>query len=229
MALKTAYRFPGARPYPEKNFDYVMSGNVNNLVSGDDAYILNLYPDAARTITGILEPQVTAGIYVVKLIRNKGAYTVTLSHQSASSDADNRITVLAGSNYSLTAGSEVLLFYDGATAEWTDATPLPVTAAAGFKASVTTDGTFILLPGRSKWTISHPGQGAGGASTGTVAYIQGLTLPAIAWTVADAQNQASQQLVNGASREVEIRPGMANGLFMIASAAAVTVQFAPRD
>lgn len=229
MALKTAYRFPGAQPGPAHQFDYVMSGNVNNLVSGDDINVLDLYPDAARNITGMLEPQVSAGSYVVRLIRNKGAYTVTLVHQSASSDADNRMTLIAGSSYSLTKGSEVLMLYDGATAEWTDAVPLPSTAGAGFKASITTDGTFILLPCRSKWTISHPGQGAAGASTGTVAYIQGLTLPAIAWTVADAQNQASQQLVNGASREVEIRPGMANGLFMIASAAAVTVQFAPRD
>lgn len=90
-----------------------ITANQNDYsLTGADIYRIS--SDAARTITGIVAGSSGALILLV----NVGSFNITLSHQSASSTAANRIITLWTGDMVLAASAAVSLFYDGTTSRW---------------------------------------------------------------------------------------------------------------
>jgi hypothetical protein len=79
--------------------------------SGD---IFRISSDAARTITGIVAGTSGATILLV----NVGSFAITLSHQSSSSTAANRLIVPWAGDCVIAASAAVSLYYDGTTSRW---------------------------------------------------------------------------------------------------------------
>lgn len=90
-----------------------ISSNQNDytLPSAD---VVRLTSDAARTITGFVAG--TAGRVVVLV--NVGSFAITLSHQSTSSTAANRVIVPWSADYILDPAYAAVLVYDGTTSRW---------------------------------------------------------------------------------------------------------------
>jgi hypothetical protein len=78
--------------------------------------ILRLTSDAVRTLTGLQGGK--AGRWVILV--NVGSNNIVLAHQSASSNAANRIISPTAANYTLTAssGSSAFCYYDAVTDRW---------------------------------------------------------------------------------------------------------------
>lgn len=76
--------------------------------------IFRISSDAARTITGIVAGTSGATILLV----NVGSFAITLSHQSSSSTAANRIIVPWAGDCVIPASGAVSLYYDGTTSRW---------------------------------------------------------------------------------------------------------------
>jgi len=90
-----------------------ISANQNDYaLTGADIYRIS--SDAARTITGITAA--TSGTII--LLVNVGSYAITLSHQSASSTAANRINTPWAGDCVVAASASVTLVYDNTTARW---------------------------------------------------------------------------------------------------------------
>lgn len=90
-----------------------ITGNQNDYsLTGADIYRLS--SDAARTITGIS----LASSGTIILLVNVGSFAITLSHQSASSTAANRIIVPWSGDCVIAAGASVTLVYDSTTSRW---------------------------------------------------------------------------------------------------------------
>ena len=90
-----------------------ITANQNDYAIGT-ADIFRVSSDAARTITGIVAG--TSGAMI--LIVNVGSFAITLSHQSASSTAANRIIVPWAGDCVIAASAAVSLYYDGGTSRW---------------------------------------------------------------------------------------------------------------
>jgi hypothetical protein len=90
-----------------------ISANQNDYAIGTGD-IFRVSSDAARTITGIVAGTSGATILVV----NVGSFAITLSHQSASSTAANRIIVPWAGDCVIAASAAVSLYYDGGTSRW---------------------------------------------------------------------------------------------------------------
>lgn len=93
-----------------------ITSNQNNYAIGDYD-VLRISSNAARTVTGLAEGLRGRFLFLF----NVGAFTITLSHQSASSLAANRFKFSAAADYSLTAGAAVAIYYDDVQARWIDA------------------------------------------------------------------------------------------------------------
>jgi hypothetical protein len=89
-----------------------ISSNQNNYDPGDTG-VARISSDAARTITGI-----AAKSKAIIVLINVGAYPITLSHQSSSSTAANRIIVPNGSDAVLEPDRPLTLWYDDTTSRW---------------------------------------------------------------------------------------------------------------
>lgn len=79
-----------------------------------DAQVLRLSSDLARTITGFARGEVGRVLLVV----NVGANAITISHQSVSSQAQNRVITTTGVAIILTADGRAWLWYDDTTQRW---------------------------------------------------------------------------------------------------------------
>jgi hypothetical protein len=89
-----------------------VSQNDYNPGTGD---IFRLDADAARDITGIVAGANGRAILLI----NVGSHAITLKHESASSSANNRITVPWGGDFILSAsGGAALLVYLTASNRW---------------------------------------------------------------------------------------------------------------
>jgi len=79
------------------------------------AIILEIESDAARTVTGItVARRQRRWLQVV----NRGNFTITLSHNSGSSSAVNRMFFPAAANYGLRSGECALFYYDVGSEIW---------------------------------------------------------------------------------------------------------------
>jgi hypothetical protein len=83
------------------------TADQNNYNLGDGV-VHRLSSDASRAVTGFLAPVVAR--FVVCL--NVGAQNITFPHQSASSDADNRIITATGATLTLASAQSVAFWYD---------------------------------------------------------------------------------------------------------------------
>lgn len=90
-----------------------ITGNQNNYAPGEYG-VLRLSTDASRTITGIADGVSGRNLWIV----NVGSNNLTLSNQSASSSAANRIICAQGADMTLAADDVVHLWYDVTTARW---------------------------------------------------------------------------------------------------------------
>jgi hypothetical protein len=82
--------------------------------NGLNATTWRLNSDAPRTLTGI-----AAGFSQQPLVLvNTGSFNIILAHNSGSSVAGNRFSVPIGQNYSLVAGSSIVLQYDLGSSVW---------------------------------------------------------------------------------------------------------------
>lgn len=90
-----------------------ITANQNNY-NPSDYGVLRITSSAAYSITGI-----SGGVKGRSLrIFNVGSYEITLSHQSASSDAANRVVTGTGQNLVIGAGGWVDLYYDSTSSRW---------------------------------------------------------------------------------------------------------------
>lgn len=91
-----------------------ITANQNNYNPGTGD-IFRISSDAARDITGLAGGASGKAILLV----NVGSHAVTLKHQSASSDAANRIIVPWAGDYAIAAsGGAATLVYDATTERW---------------------------------------------------------------------------------------------------------------
>lgn len=88
--------------------------STQNDYSLPSADVVRLTSDAARTITGFVAG--TTGRVVVLV--NVGSFAITLSHQSTSSTAANRVIVPWSADYILDPAYAAVLVYDGTTSRW---------------------------------------------------------------------------------------------------------------
>src|SRR4029079_13696820 len=94
---------------------YTTAGSANDVaLNVASLYILDT-SGAAQTITGI-----AAGRdgQILTLVNGDAASAVTISNNSGSSSAANRITTSTGADISLAAGASVTLVYDTASSLW---------------------------------------------------------------------------------------------------------------
>jgi len=89
-----------------------LTADINNF-SLPDAILTRFSTDAARTITGFAGAK--SGI---KWIANVGGNNLILAHDSASSDAQNRILSHSLANITLTPGQYAIITYDFTSAKW---------------------------------------------------------------------------------------------------------------
>lgn len=93
--------------------------DYNPFVSGkaalEHALVLRISSDAARTITGFAAPSTAQPLL---LLVNTGEFTISLSHQSSSSSADNRIDCPGAANFSLTQKKCAWIWYDQESDNW---------------------------------------------------------------------------------------------------------------
>src|SRR6185503_1412147 len=91
---------------------YTTAGSANDVaISTASLYLLDT-SGAAQTITGIAAGR--DGQYL-SLVNVDAALAVTLSNNSGSSSAANRITTGTGADVSIAAGSSINLIYDAAS------------------------------------------------------------------------------------------------------------------
>jgi hypothetical protein len=91
-----------------------ITANQNNY-SLPSADIVRVNSNAARDVTGFVAG--TSGQAV--LLVNVGSHAITIKHQSASSNAANRVVVPWAGDFVLDAnGGAVLLVYDATTERW---------------------------------------------------------------------------------------------------------------
>ncbi|MPZ20131.1 MAG: hypothetical protein GEV06_19770 [Luteitalea sp.] len=96
-----------------------ITANQNNYAPDgiEEAVILELESDAARTITGISRGALLARRRFLYLV-NRGNFTLTLAHNSGSSVAGNRIAVSGGQDFVLRTGGVALGYYDSGSEIW---------------------------------------------------------------------------------------------------------------
>jgi hypothetical protein len=103
-----------------KDHLYKSNQNYYNPTNLATASILRLTSDANRTITGIAGG--SAGRLLILQNRNTSNFTITLSDESASSSAANRMafggTEGTARDYSLPRYGGILLWYDGSSSRW---------------------------------------------------------------------------------------------------------------
>lgn len=83
--------------------------NQNNFPT-EGAAVVYFTGSTSFNLTGILSSGETGGKVV---LHNEGSGTITIKHNSGSSDAPNRITTQSGGDVSLTTGKTVILHYLG--------------------------------------------------------------------------------------------------------------------
>lgn len=86
------------------------TNNYNPLEGLNEAVILRISSDAARSITGLEGGLAGRAI----LVENVGSFTITFSGDSASSGAENRFA----STLTLAAESTIIIYYDATTLKW---------------------------------------------------------------------------------------------------------------
>jgi hypothetical protein len=90
-----------------------ITSTQNNYSLATGASHIRLAGDAARTITGFVA---NAGTSVT--LHNVGSFGLTISHESASSVAANRVISPTGSDFTIPVNSSATITYDATTARW---------------------------------------------------------------------------------------------------------------
>lgn len=138
------------------------NGANNNVAAGYDTYMQVSGPTAAFSITGIV-PVRGAGNTAQRgaigrwlVLRNPTAYTMTIAHQSGSSDAANRIITSTAADVELAAGTTAMLIYNAAAARWhlVDMVALALTLTT---LTVANEGLHLLDTNASHDLIIKPG------------------------------------------------------------------------
>ena len=89
-----------------------ITSDQNNYAIGSNI-VQRLSADAPRVITGFV-----ASSGALKIICNVGSNTISIDHDSSSSDVANRIYMQAGTALSLTADQSAIFWYDTTTTRW---------------------------------------------------------------------------------------------------------------
>lgn len=85
-----------------------LAANQNNYDFGNYEFVV-FAPTAARTITGFANGTNGGVLYIRN--RNSGAFSITLSHNSASSNVGNRIFTQTGADFTLVHRNSALFLY----------------------------------------------------------------------------------------------------------------------
>ena len=93
-----------------------LTANTNNWALDEDYSNFYVDADAARNVTGI--DGGVDGRFI--FLHNDGSFDITLKHQDALSDADNRFLFSTGLDIILGGGDSIELVYDSVTARWRD-------------------------------------------------------------------------------------------------------------
>jgi hypothetical protein len=139
--------------------DSTSTGTVNDYALGSNVTWLRLAPSSTLTVTGITGG-VDGRILLVSNVSGAGAL-LTLSNQSASSAAANRIIGAQGANNIVAAGSTgLMLLYDGNAARWRVVTPnrmnsLTVDGAATLNSGLTVNNTASTFNAQTSFTTGN--------------------------------------------------------------------------
>lgn len=201
------------------------AANQDNLVTG--AYdIVEISSDAARNLTGIVAPSAAA----VRILYNRGSYTITLKH-NATSTAANRFTCPGAADFSLTAGAWVPMLYDTVSARWIVSTEVP---RSGFKLAVNKAancGVYVMLD-RRWWNVKHLALEADGTTVVSVAVWarKGVAIPTADYAGNSAATRQSRPILPSEEILEQLKPGEA-GVWLLAGAVATdcAVRFLPNE
>lgn len=109
-ALQTTY---GTLSIGEGDLTLVNGAN-DNVSSGYQTYVRVSGPSSAFSVTGIAGGERGRILF----LRNTTAQAMTVSNESGSSNAQNRILTQTGSDFVTTAGGSVVLVYDATDQRW---------------------------------------------------------------------------------------------------------------
>jgi hypothetical protein len=189
--------------------------------------VFHLSSDAAQSITGIKAPAAAANRAII--LHNAGLFAITLEHQHAGSDADNRMTAVKGADVAIASGGYAVLVWDDASTEWIISRELP---RSGFKKDIPGDGAVVFL-NRQWWNIFHTGQNASGASTVTVFYRKGIIAPALDYHDDEADDADAEAMPIQNGKEINLQAKRDdNGLqafFFKPASSTATLAFRPTD
>jgi hypothetical protein len=146
----------------KKGSDFSTTGTSNNVNFGD-ASLVRLTGASAQTITGIANGR---DGYILNVI-NAGANAATISNNSGSSLAANRIITGSGADFSLTSGNSVQLIYDSGASLWRINTSGSGVSAVGTIDSQTKSADGAVIVGNSLILQTADASFPGLVSTGT--------------------------------------------------------------
>jgi len=148
----------------QRGTDYTTTGTTNN-VSFADASLIRLTGASAQTITGIAGGRNGELLTII----NAGATTASLTNESASSTAANRITTGTSANLPLPSGASISLVYDSGASRWRITSAVAGSSGSG-ATSVTNDTNVTGSITANNLTLGWTGQlsvvrGGTGAAT----------------------------------------------------------------
>lgn len=105
-------------PRMGKDFTTLSNGANNNVDHNDLSFMYISGPTAAFNITGILAPTATTKDGMLLYVYNSTAQNMTLTNESASSTAANRIHTMTGADVATTGQGFAILMYSSADSRW---------------------------------------------------------------------------------------------------------------
>ena len=145
-----------------------LTTSINNQIInfGGPFIRLVITPDAAWSITGFTRGRDGQFLQII----NRGAYTITLPHESGSSTAANRINNDAATNVTIPAYSRQMLYYDGTASRWKPVnTPANLASSTG-TLPVASLPTSVVLSGSTSVALGGTITGGTGWYKVTVAF-----------------------------------------------------------
>lgn len=200
--------------YPYKVKKTILTANTDNYdLEVDTALdrnqtfprVFEISSSAAFNLTGVVAPA-TARQGVPYFLVNTGAFTITLIN-AATSTAANQFNVTLSGNYSLTAGSYVMIMYETVSAKWTVGLPVSQNAFTMELPASATEGVLIAYD-NAFWSAHNTGfYDAAGTKTANavdVFYRYGNVAPVLLYASSTAAERESIPLEPGRDEIIQV-------------------------
>lgn len=219
--------YPGAvEQYgKKKSVELSAANSILSVAGGETVFEVNA-TGAGLSFAGATDPGSVGRVIV---IRNVGANTFALKHNSGSAGTTQKFQLISAGDVNIAAGSEVVLFFDVDSAPdcWVDSTEVH---RAACKLAVAAAGSeILLLLSAGFWSMRNTGlDNAGAASSHDVFYRYGLTKPTGDYAVTTAAKRASIPVPDGQDEVIHVRRED-YGIFLVAVGGTVDCVFRRND